>query len=159
MDGAVKELDRIFAREGRMVGAIVLDHTTQLVEHMQSQATGAFYFPSSIIVCSTNSCYAQAPLPPSKPPTEVKRCPPPTPLFTGRVEVLAQMRRFFFDKSLKRHAFVLHGLGGAGKTQIACRFVDDVMDDPTHESAEIFLNSFDCLADRLCNAGFLPFSS
>lgn len=48
-------------------------------------------------------------------PPQPKQCPPPTALFTGRVDVLAQMRRFFFGTVSKRHTFVLHGLGGAGK--------------------------------------------
>ena len=48
--------------------------------------------------------------------------------FTGRQDVLGQMRDFFFDGSQKRHVFVLHGLGGAGKTQIALKFVEICQD-------------------------------
>jgi Cdc6-like AAA superfamily ATPase len=44
--------------------------------------------------------------------------------FTGREDILAQMRDCFFNGSRKRNVFVLYGLGGAGKTQIALKFVE-----------------------------------
>ena len=55
----------------------------------------------------------------------LKRCPPPTPVFTGREDILAQMRTYFSNNLGKRHVFVLHGLGGAGKSQIAFKFVEE----------------------------------
>ena len=34
------------------------------------------------------------------------------------------MREYFFDDLGKQHVFVLYGLGGAGKSQIAFKFVN-----------------------------------
>jgi hypothetical protein len=55
----------------------------------------------------------------------LKRCPPPTPFFTGRKDILSRMHTYFSDNLGKRHVFVLHGLGGAGKSQIAFKFVEE----------------------------------
>ena len=57
-------------------------------------------------------------------PPELKHCPPPVHTFTGRVDILAQMHECFFNSPLTQHIFVLCGLGGAGKTQIALKFVE-----------------------------------
>ncbi|QRW02784.1 nephrocystin-3 protein [Ceratobasidium sp. AG-Ba] len=54
----------------------------------------------------------------------LKESPSPSPVFTGRVDALAQMCNSIFDGSGARRVFVLHGLGGSGKTQIALKFVD-----------------------------------
>ncbi|KAF8598106.1 TPR-like protein, partial [Ceratobasidium sp. AG-I] len=51
-------------------------------------------------------------------------CPPPSRAFTGREDILGQMSDYFFSKSsMDRRLFVLCGLGGAGKTQLALKFV------------------------------------
>ena len=59
----------------------------------------------------------------------LKRCPPPTPFFTGRKDILSQMHAYFSANLGKRHVFVLHGLGGAGKSQIAFKFVEECQVD------------------------------
>lgn len=50
----------------------------------------------------------------------------PSPIFTGRSEILDGMHEFFFSssESIRRRVCVLHGLGGAGKSQIALRFLE-----------------------------------
>ena len=53
--------------------------------------------------------------------------PPPSDMFTGREDYLAQMEQSFdFSKTsmeLKRQRrFILYGIGGMGKTQIALKF-------------------------------------
>ena len=55
---------------------------------------------------------------------ELKHCPPSVHTFTGRDDILAQMHECFFNGSRNQHMFVLYGLGGAGKTQIALKFVE-----------------------------------
>jgi tRNA A37 threonylcarbamoyladenosine biosynthesis protein TsaE len=35
------------------------------------------------------------------------------------------MNQFFTQDIGKQHIYVLHGLGGAGKTQIALKFIND----------------------------------
>ncbi|KAJ7736119.1 hypothetical protein B0H16DRAFT_1764389 [Mycena metata] len=51
-------------------------------------------------------------------------CPPPSRIFCGRQEILKKMHHFFSDTGI-RHTYVLHGLGGAGKTQIALKFIEE----------------------------------
>ena len=53
-----------------------------------------------------------------------RSCPPPTHVFTGRQDILTKMREYFFNDLGKQHVFVLYGLGGAGKSQIAFKFVN-----------------------------------
>ncbi|KAG6807045.1 hypothetical protein H0H92_009013, partial [Tricholoma furcatifolium] len=53
---------------------------------------------------------------------------PPSPLFTGREDILLQLEVYFSQSSLvkrEQQRFVLHGLGGAGKTQIMRKFCAD----------------------------------
>ena len=91
----------------------------------------------------------QVPKPTGQQPC-LKHCPPPVEAFTGRQDVLGQMRDFFFDGSRKRHVFVLHGLGGAGKTQIALKFVEICQDMIVPRSprfpilASVFLDLYSC---------------
>jgi len=55
--------------------------------------------------------------------TEVSQ---PTSVFTGREDILKQLDGYFSleEPNNKQHIFVLYGLGGAGKTQIALKFVE-----------------------------------
>jgi len=51
-------------------------------------------------------------------------------LFTGRQRYLERLRQYFDlrDSSRPRRAFLLYGMGGAGKTQICMKFVEDSSD-------------------------------
>ncbi|KAJ7765214.1 hypothetical protein B0H16DRAFT_1687404 [Mycena metata] len=51
-------------------------------------------------------------------------CPPPSRIFCGRQEILNKIHHFFSDPGIQ-HIYVLHGLGGAGKTQIALKFIKE----------------------------------
>ncbi|HXP49251.1 MAG TPA: tetratricopeptide repeat protein, partial [Bacteroidia bacterium] len=62
--------------------------------------------------------------PPANMKPVLKSCPAPTGVFTGRQDVLSQMHAYFSSNIGMRHVFVLYGLGGAGKSQIAYKFVD-----------------------------------
>ena len=55
---------------------------------------------------------------------KLKHCPPSVQTFIGRYDILAQMRECFANGSRYQRIFVLYGLGGAGKTQIALKFVE-----------------------------------
>ncbi|KAJ7712389.1 hypothetical protein B0H14DRAFT_3119176 [Mycena olivaceomarginata] len=48
----------------------------------------------------------------------VNHCPPPSRIFQGRQNILDKMHDFFTDGRGGQHIYVLHGLGGGGKTQI-----------------------------------------
>ncbi|KAJ7753215.1 hypothetical protein B0H16DRAFT_1690854 [Mycena metata] len=50
-------------------------------------------------------------------------CPPASRIFCGRQDILGKMHHFFSDTG-SQHIYVLHGLGGGGKTQIALKFIN-----------------------------------
>ncbi|KAF8600234.1 hypothetical protein BDV93DRAFT_417889, partial [Ceratobasidium sp. AG-I] len=52
------------------------------------------------------------------------RCPAPSAVFTGREEPIARLTACLVHQTQDRRIFVLHGLGGAGKTQIALKFIE-----------------------------------
>lgn len=58
----------------------------------------------------------------------VKHCPMPTLVFTGRDAPIGQVESCILDCSQERRVCVLHGLGGAGKTQIALRTIEKTKD-------------------------------
>ncbi|KAJ7463650.1 P-loop containing nucleoside triphosphate hydrolase protein [Mycena latifolia] len=77
-------------------------------------------------------------------------CPPPTRIFHGRQNILDKMHQYFIQDMKKQHIFLLHGLGGAGKTQIALKFVEEatshftdifVVDTSTVETIDASLKS------------------
>ncbi|KAJ7458797.1 P-loop containing nucleoside triphosphate hydrolase protein [Mycena galericulata] len=68
-----------------------------------------------------------------------KLCPLPVSSFTGRKDILERMGHYF-DRDLgsMQHIFVLHGLGGSGKSQLAFKFVHDSQAQAIHRFSEIF---------------------
>ncbi|KAJ6535441.1 P-loop containing nucleoside triphosphate hydrolase protein [Mycena capillaripes] len=55
-----------------------------------------------------------------------KICPLPVSSFTGRKEILQKMHQYFdSDRGSVQHIFVLHGLGGSGKSQLAFKFLQE----------------------------------
>ena len=51
--------------------------------------------------------------------------------FTGRTEVINKLKRHFSDTNdttQKRKFFLLHGMGGIGKTQICLKFIEEMSD-------------------------------
>ncbi|KAJ7111241.1 hypothetical protein C8R44DRAFT_856589 [Mycena epipterygia] len=53
----------------------------------------------------------------------INNCPRHSRIFHGRQTILDQMHQYFTENGGKQDIFVLHGLGGAGKTQIALKFI------------------------------------
>ena len=65
--------------------------------------------------------------------TTLTPIPPPSIVFTGREDVLSKMKQYFSSSttsvhSNQQHIYVLHGMGGAGKTQIALKFIQQNAD-------------------------------
>jgi len=56
---------------------------------------------------------------------ERKLCPPPVLSFIGRKDILDKMRSYFDTDCASQRIFVLHGLGGAGKSQLAFKFIEE----------------------------------
>ncbi|KAK7002459.1 hypothetical protein R3P38DRAFT_2557268, partial [Favolaschia claudopus] len=52
-------------------------------------------------------------------------CPHPVPFFTGRQETLREIHQHFSQAQGTRLVFILHGLGGSGKSQLAFKFVQE----------------------------------
>ncbi|KAJ6450510.1 hypothetical protein C8R45DRAFT_1083926 [Mycena sanguinolenta] len=55
----------------------------------------------------------------------INHCPPPSQIFHGRQTILDSMHQFFTQDTRKQKRYVLYGLGGAGKTQIALKFIEE----------------------------------
>ena len=53
--------------------------------------------------------------------------PPSSRLFTGREDVLGKLRHYFGQRNRPspKRQFLLCGMGGGGKTQIALKFVEE----------------------------------
>ncbi|KAJ7088268.1 P-loop containing nucleoside triphosphate hydrolase protein [Mycena epipterygia] len=58
-------------------------------------------------------------------PDSLNTCPPPSRIFHGRKIILDKMHHYFMQGFGKQPIFLLHGLGGAGKTQIALKFIQN----------------------------------
>ncbi|KAJ6511062.1 hypothetical protein C8R45DRAFT_814430 [Mycena sanguinolenta] len=56
----------------------------------------------------------------------INHCPPPSKIFHGRAAILESMHQFFIQDTGKQKIYVLYGLGGAGKTQIALKFIEEL---------------------------------
>jgi len=63
--------------------------------------------------------------PPGSVQKEHKLCPPPVTSFKGRKDILDKMCRYFDLDSESQRIFVLYGLGGAGKSQLAFKFIEE----------------------------------
>ncbi|QRW06378.1 patatin-like phospholipase protein [Ceratobasidium sp. AG-Ba] len=83
--------------------------------------------------------------------TGYKECPAPTPVFTGRQDMIKQITACISKGDTQRCVFVLYGLGGSGKTQLALKTVQQTrdtwtdivfVDATTHETAVATLAGF-----------------
>jgi hypothetical protein len=61
-----------------------------------------------------------------------KNCPPSTVVFTGRGDILKRLQLYYDPSNHIRgpRIFVLTGMGGIGKSQIAYRFIEKSQDEP-----------------------------
>ena len=70
-----------------------------------------------------------SPRPPVEQVEDRKLCPLPVASFTGRKGILDKMRRYFDSDGKLQRVFVLYGLGGSGKSQIAFKFLQESQED------------------------------
>ncbi|KAG8711322.1 hypothetical protein FRC11_003113 [Ceratobasidium sp. 423] len=73
----------------------------------------------------------------------IRSCPPSSIRFTGREKHIGRVRTYFSRASPGRYVFVLYGLGGAGKTQIALRCVEELRDRRRGHSCLLVLDNAD----------------
>ena len=69
-----------------------------------------------------------------------KICPLPVKSFIGRKEILDKMGQYFDTSSKDQHVFVLHGLGGSGKSQLAFKFLEDSKNIHRYDSSKNHIN-------------------
>ena len=69
-----------------------------------------------------------------------KICPLPVKSFIGRKDILDKMGQYFDTSSKDQHVFVLHGLGGSGKSQLAFKFLDNSLTDHRYDPFKHFIN-------------------
>ncbi|QRV92253.1 kinesin light chain [Ceratobasidium sp. AG-Ba] len=83
--------------------------------------------------------------------TGYKACPAPTPVFTGRQDTVEQISACLSKGDTQRCVFVLYGLGGSGKTQLALKTAQQTkhywtevifVDATTHDTAVATLAGF-----------------
>jgi tRNA A37 threonylcarbamoyladenosine biosynthesis protein TsaE len=70
-----------------------------------------------------------------------KMCPLPVKSFTGRKDILDKMCQYFGSNGKSQHVFVLHGLGGAGKSQLAFKFLEDSQTDHRYDTPKNSINN------------------
>ncbi|KAJ6517602.1 hypothetical protein DFH09DRAFT_1195308 [Mycena vulgaris] len=58
-------------------------------------------------------------------PPRINNCPPSTRIFHGRQTILDKMIQYFMQSKGVQKIFLLYGLGGAGKTQISLKFIQE----------------------------------
>lgn len=63
---------------------------------------------------------------------QFKRCPAPTPVFTGRDRLVKQLGGCIAGETDERQVGVVYGLGGAGKTQLALKTIEENRDKWTY---------------------------
>ncbi|KAF7307949.1 NB-ARC-domain-containing protein [Mycena kentingensis (nom. inval.)] len=59
------------------------------------------------------------------PPAYQLHCPLANPMFQGRRDILSRMQHYFMAPGPGSKIYLLYGLGGIGKTQIALKFVEE----------------------------------
>ena len=65
-----------------------------------------------------------------------KMCPLPVKSFIGRKEILDKIGQYFDTSYEDQHVFVLHGLGGSGKSQLAFKFLEDSRNNHRYDSSK-----------------------
>ncbi|KAG8702070.1 hypothetical protein FRC09_004968 [Ceratobasidium sp. 395] len=106
---AIQAHTRAFVLRMGEAGATGLDSAVQaIVERKEAVAT--FHLTGTVHALSDLG--------------KIQPCPPPSPNFTGRTDALQMLLKYFTTPSRIQRSFVLYGLGGSGKTQIARTFIE-----------------------------------
>ncbi len=73
--------------------------------------------------------------------TTINHCPPVTALFKGRQGILEQLDAYFYPRTggeRHRREFLLYGMGGSGKSQIALKFAEAYEQRWVHSTAATY---------------------
>ncbi|KAG8725927.1 hypothetical protein FRC12_023878 [Ceratobasidium sp. 428] len=96
----------------------------QRIETNEQLKSAAEAIKARQCVVATHNIDRQLQVPTPHKPVSIKMYPSSSPMFIGREEEIQKISSCFSDGSTGRKVFVLHGLGGTGKTQIALRFIE-----------------------------------
>ncbi|KAJ6477782.1 hypothetical protein C8R45DRAFT_364985 [Mycena sanguinolenta] len=112
------------------------DLAQQNVVHKNAQKSSAVHNGNQSQYCPTTDTVqkSSATLQASQ---VMSNCPPPSKVFYGRQDILNKMHQFFTQDMEKQKIYVLHGVGGAGKTQIALKFIQE----STHFTDKFFVDA------------------
>jgi hypothetical protein len=100
------------------VAAAIIERTEYMATSLISEPFQFFAFITSLLPFSAAGVVPYLP-----DQIRIIPCPPPSPDFTGRVRTLEMMREYFIGPVDGQRGFILCGLGGSGKTQIARMFI------------------------------------
>ncbi|KAG8721809.1 hypothetical protein FRC09_007345 [Ceratobasidium sp. 395] len=96
----------------------------QRIETSKQLSSAAEAIMARQCVVATHDIDKESQVPTPRKPVSMKTYPSSSPMFTGREEDIQKITSYFSDGPTGRKVFVLHGLGGTGKTQIALRFIE-----------------------------------
>ena len=68
-----------------------------------------------------------------------KLCPLPVASFTGRAKILERMHKYFGSDAECQRIFVLYGLGGSGKSQLAFKFLQQCQSNKRYSEFMIMI--------------------
>ena len=88
-----------------------------------------------------------------------KLCPLPVASFTGRDEILKKMHQYFNSEGEFQHVFVLYGLGGSGKSQLAFKFLEESQVNKRYDELLVYDDlplKHRFSASRMCSTLTLP---
>ena len=153
---------------GGMSGAPILDKERNLIVGVVAQRykpnQEADFNPEDDTAFAVDSCvlsldplklnlYPNYALPRKPSPQPTQTAPPPAPLrddvsrapsvltgWVGRADLLAELDRTYDDKNNRVMGLV--GFGGEGKTSLARKWIQTVLDDPTRKPAGVFWWAF-----------------
>ncbi|KAJ7119749.1 hypothetical protein C8R44DRAFT_737517 [Mycena epipterygia] len=110
--------------------------------NVQVQKVLTVISPSMILLCSRafNLIWISEAVPVAQVPQQINNCPPPSRIFHGRQTIIQQMNQYFTQTTGKQDIFLLHGLGGAGQTQIALKFIAESSYNSSIETIDTGLN-------------------
>ncbi|KAJ7441916.1 P-loop containing nucleoside triphosphate hydrolase protein [Mycena galericulata] len=129
---AVKPLQkRPKGLSGRFKEVMKLSSTTEQITGLQTriQTLRSNFLLAAMIDTNhqVNRLTVATNIPVPPPVQSINNCPPPSRIFQGRQAILDKMHGYFDQDTGDQHIFLLHGLGGAGKTQIALKFIKQAL--------------------------------
>ncbi|KAJ7661202.1 P-loop containing nucleoside triphosphate hydrolase protein [Mycena rosella] len=120
LEGFAKHLE-----SGAAIANRATRHRSRFKEVMKLGSTADEISAHRTKIQELRSNFMTSGLLPTQVTQSITKCPPPSRIFHGRQIILDKMHQFFEVDLGKQHIFLLHGLGGSGKTQTALKFIQE----------------------------------